>query len=992
MYQEIYYHTYCEEKAGANCRLSILKRDFVGESTPVEAGPMPFTKSKVASDYELIGGIYPTMAQIQLLGTDTFGMDDLYTADDSLFKVEHYVDEELDWAGFITPEGFGELDTTEYRVLNINCFDGLTRLKTTPFVDDEGLNYGDRPAPTETLLYVLKEGLKKTGQALEILTLVDRVPYTQDTFYNMTPYSPVVNPGGWLYDQEFVGEENVEVGNYFVYEYQDERGIYVSLITEVDSSEVGSGGGLGVRLNPALPDMAGTGPLLNGRFVVATGDNSQDVLAIATHDMRIWVDPKAKVKKTYKADEVAPYYSFPEAAWTTWDVLDGIARALDIQITQEGGRWVAQTMDINRVGDDYFQYDSEGVFVDRVPQPSVVEIPECADDLFYREEGSSRYFQNAIKAVSVQYPYRLNVAGDNIPSKILNGDFITPVGNFPPETFTPEFWERNNGGITFEIHRPTVPLYIEFRTPDDGFNKDSWLKANTIEVKEGDTLVLGWSQSLLEYDNMRMGTFGVFTIRHTALNGDVNYFVNSGDQDGWVTKGDTSQRDRRLYQSGKPKGRWYTSSTAEPYHFVVNHSTEHNFNAGWSAMSPVEITLESIPADGRIEFMINGAAGRIFTPGGSTEGVPSFIPAEPIDYDTDGVQYSENTYDGTSDMLLWKKYGGVNFVIRITDVFANIIREGSDQEGRVYEYVQEADYGDDLEPITIPFGDERNEDALNKIYTGGVVRPLWLTRDGGLQAGPLGLLLARSVMRRYHQPMRRIDGGFGFLPQNLTSILTLGQYGDTTWGVLSGGMSPKESTFTGTIYQMSQLVLPVGGVDYGPSSLQDSSEGSGGGSRGSSGSGSGSGSGCAAAKSLQEVTNIGATTNRVISAAGLRSGGLLSIPTAPPAEGLEVEGEKYLYAQDDRLVFGPGPTGVEVGNAVRWGGRVYEDTFDQDLKTTSGVQFSTVTTDSFFTVVEEEPPATPTSVGIKGNVVIAADYIYVCIEENTWVRTALSSW
>src|SRR5690606_13018641 len=112
----------------------------------------------------------------------------------------------------------------------------------------------------------------------------------------------------------------------------------------------------------------------------------------------------------------------------------------------------------------------------------------------------------------------------------------------------------------------------------------------------------------------------------------------------------------------------------------------------------------------------------------------------------------------------------------------------------------------------------------------------------------------------------------GFLPQNLTSILTLGQYGDTTWGVLSGDMSPKESTFTGTIYQMSQLVLPVGGVDYGPSSLQDSSEGSGGGSRGSSGSGSGSGSGGAAAKSLQEVTSIGATTNRVISAAGLRSG------------------------------------------------------------------------------------------------------------------------
>lgn len=991
MYQEIYYHTYCEEGTGANCRLSILKKDYVGEAMPVEAGPLPFTKAKVSSDYELIGGIYPTMAKIQLLGTDTFGMDDLYTADDSLYKVVHYVEEEVDWEGFITPEGFGELDTEEYRILNINCFDGLTRLKTLAFVDEAGNNYGDRPAPTETLLYVLKEGLKKTGLALEILTLVDRVPFTGRTFYNMTPFSPVVNPGGWLYDQEFNGESNAEVGNYFVYEYQDTPGIYVSLITEVDSSEVGGGGGLGIRLNPALPDMAGTGPLLNGEFVVATGNNNEDVLAQASHDMRIWIDPEAKVRKTYKADEVAPYYSFPEAAWTSWDVLDGIARALDFQITQDRGRWVAQTMDINRVGDDYFLYDSEGVFIDRVSQPSAVEIPECADDLFYREEGSSRYFQNAVKAVSVQYPYRMNTIGDIMPSKILNGDFIAPTGNHPPESFTPDSWTRNNGDITFEIHRPTVPLYIEFRTPDPGFNKNSWLKADAFDVKEGDTVVLGWSQSLLEYDNMRMGTFGVITIRHVALNGDVNYFVNSGDQDGWVTKGDTTQRDRRLYQSGKPLGRWFESTIAEPYHFVLNHSTEHNFNAGWSAMSPVEITLENVPADGRIEFMINGAAGRIFTPAGSTERVPSFIPAEPIDYDTDGVQYVENTYENTSDMLLWRKYGGVDFVIRVTDVFANIVREGSDRMGRVYEYVQEADYGDDLGPVTVPFGDERNEDAINKIFVGGYVRPMWLTRDGSLQAGPLGLLLARSIMRRYHQPMRRIDGRFGFLPQNLTSILTLGQYGDTTWGVLSGDMNPKESSFSGTIYQMSQVSLPIGGVDYGPNSLQEQSEGSGGGGSGGS-SGSGSGGGGVATKSLQDVTSVGASTNRVISVAGLRSGGLFSIPTEPPEEEQELEGERYLYVQGSRLVFGPGATRVEVGDSTRWGGRVYEDTFDQELKTTSDVQFSTVVTDGFFIDITAEPPASPTSEGIKGSVVISEEHIYVCVAENTWVRTTLSTW
>jgi len=45
-----------------------------------------------------------------------------------------------------------------------------------------------------------------------------------------------------------------------------------------------------------------------------------------------------------------------------------------------------------------------------------------------------------------------------------------------------------------------------------------------------------------------------------------------------------------------------------------------------------------------------------------------------------------------------------------------------------------------------------------------------------------------------------------------------------------------------------------------------------------------------------------------------------------------------------------------------------------------------------YTVIETEVPASATAEGVKGAVIISVGYIYICIDTNTWVRVAITTW
>lgn len=978
MYEEIYYHTYCENKTGREARLSIRKRGFAGTATYVDAGPVPFTKALADSDYNLVGGIYPTMARIQLIGNETFGMDDLATADDSEFLIEHYLGGDLDWSGFLVPEGFGELDRDTVRTLNINAFDGLTRLKGVKFLQGDQ-NYGVADGEfRRSFLYTIKEALKKTGLSLEILTLVDRLPVTGGgTFAPFTVQSLNTN---WVYSTGFnsLDENLVAVGNYLAYQYQNEPGVYYSLIVDVDRSEVGDGGGTGILLSPPMRE--GLSQPIEAYFFEATGNSSEDVLTVAEQDMRVWIDPDTEVKRESKSDEDRPYYDFTDGTWTAWDVLEAIAKVFDFRLTQNQGRWVAQAMDINRVSDDYFAYTEDGVFIAREVQEDNIVIPACYDEDFYREEGNERYIDKTLKSTSVQYNYRFKVQGDPLISQLLNGGFQLPFNNTePPETFTPAFWTRYNGGITFNISRPLNLAFLNITTPNAGFNAGSFLLSTPIPATKGDSFDMSWMQSILTFSTTSMASF-YFTmmVRFITESGERHYLVNSQDEPGWT--------DMNM-MSGNPVGQWIKSDS-NPYFFLSDFSTDHNPTPGgnYSEMSQVNLTIPEVPDNGNLQIGLVGVTWAPNDDNGDTL-VNAYV-ADNRGLVEGKVAYIENNDRNRTANVIWNKRE-FGLGVRIANMDVGRIPSGERGSGRVYNYTQGGNYFDTIPPVSIDVGDENNTDHLSNITVGGSPSSVWVSRDGSLQAGPIGLVLARALMRRYYRPRKRIDGGFGFYPLDVTQMINIGTYPDKDWYISTGELSMKTTSFQGTLFEMSKEVLPPGGQDLGPNSYGSSSSSSGSSSSGGGGGGGG-GTPVGQAPSLEQVTSSGNQTVRDIWTKGTRNELLLAVPDQPVLPEDILPEETYLHASDG-YVYLDGSK-AKAGDSDKWGGNTFADFINQALRTESDVGFANVESGGFKVAAMQTAPASATATGTPGEIRITATHIYVCISDNVWVRSELSTW
>lgn len=56
----------------------------------------------------------------------------------------------------------------------------------------------------------------------------------------------------------------------------------------------------------------------------------------------------------------------------------------------------------------------------------------------------------------------------------------------------------------------------------------------------------------------------------------------------------------------------------------------------------------------------------------------------------------------------------------------------------------------------------------------------------------------------------------------------------------------------------------------------------------------------------------------------------------------------------------------------------------------ASIEYKLARKQSTFTFVS--PPATATSTGTEGSVVVSGGYMYVCVATNTWVRSAIATW
>jgi len=143
-YSTKYYHNYCDSN-NLSCKIEILQRDYVGVTTEVEGQDIPIIIDYESSEDFKFSPIRPSSAEVLM----TFGtgndvdFEEFWTADEREFQVKHYIDSNLDWIGFVIPNGFSyELRGGKYYAA-IQASDGLSTLKSIDFKDDiTGLPYG----------------------------------------------------------------------------------------------------------------------------------------------------------------------------------------------------------------------------------------------------------------------------------------------------------------------------------------------------------------------------------------------------------------------------------------------------------------------------------------------------------------------------------------------------------------------------------------------------------------------------------------------------------------------------------------------------------------------------------------------------------------------------------------------------------------------------------------------------------------------------------
>ncbi|MFD2597529.1 hypothetical protein ACFSQ3_01090, partial [Sphingobacterium corticis] len=967
MYREIYFHQYCINNVGDVARLSIRKRDYRGSARRVEAGPIPFTKSIVDSADDAVGGIYPTSATLQLISGANFTVADIYTADDSEFQIVHTINEKVDWIGFLTPEGFNELDTNSYRYINIRCFDGLTRLKDLKFVNDKGQNYGVEDGVFQmSILSFIKEGLKKTANPLDILTLVDRAAVIlSQASQTYKPYYVISRADDFVFSTMFnsLPEDLIKVGNYISYKLESGSELS-SKIIEIDRSDVSSGGGTGIKL--ARPMIQGSGFDIQAYFFEPTFDESKDALVITTADVRTWIGTDYQLEAVGQEKEKKKYYyEYLDGTANAWDVLNDIALAFDVRISQNNGCWTVESMDIHRVSAEYYRYNYQGQFVDRVSKEVVEDLSSCNfTKVKHKRSGNSKYIDKTLKSVSVGYNYKHKAEGDPLVNLIKNHLFSEGTTIQDKFNFTPLFWERFSTAyaIRFGIERAWAAIdkpYVELTTPNQ-FNSFNGLRPNAaIQMSQGEVLKMSWQQSIKEYNYDRsLGSLWHVTmvIRLITKTNKVYYLVNHEDEEGWQDAD---------FMSGNPIGQWVRDDKYV-WHFNSNYSTQHIRNAGnigepgsagvWSPMSEVKLTSNDVPEDGDLTISFVGSARRTYS--NRDKNPEDFARSYRQDgKQEDKVKYIQNDYSLTGNVTF--KKDDYNPSVRVANV--RLFKITTKGNGRLYTYSQEGNYFDIMDGISIPIGDENNGDHISVLRVNGEVNNRWVTRDNSLEVSPLGLLLAKSIMRRYYKPKAMIDGAVSFYPTNLSGLFL---YDDgLLMTPISGDVSSKDHLLNGTFRQLPMWELPDGGIDHGPNSLSQNRS-----SSGSSGSGFGGGNifippppvtPNTEPQDLQSVTAIGNETDSDLITKGTRNKDLLAIPIAPVAVDDKIAGEMYLHAKDGYTFLNNIKANAGYSdNAGRWDNVLRSEYLTQPVRSSDNVAFAGITATNFLRIPQVANAAT----------------------------------
>lgn len=845
-YAERYFHEYCDIH-DVTFRISLQEWGYTGPAKEVDCGPEQFVIERPNSGGIAIGAVYPSRATAVFVAEEGFDLINLYTGTDRQFLLVRYRDGVMDWQGNVLVDGISQSNWDANKMLlTFKASDNLATLKSSPFVDADGENYGNDGNNIRSFLWAIKEGLKKTGFNMNIWTFVDLKPLVQGaggTVYTATMEPPLTSLADYFIFTFNSIEERAEVYNGIdtgdIITFQDGE-------LEGLSFTVSSKGSISTRppftfrlhVVESRPAYTRYTPTFSIAPPPTTGQ--EDPLYKTDHDVRVWIKDSNVEGKTY--------YEARGGAMNTWEVLDAIARQWGVVIQQNGGHWEVRRWNADKLpaGEyEWFVYNSEGTPIGRQPFGEDIYFPCKSTEKTYRLFGTVLNMDRVLKNVIVNYRYKYRQEGDTLKNLVDNPNMEGVAPNYVPQwnhMRIPDIIQETDFTIlpyTGSIPPPGInsAVSIENRTWLDFLaNRRLIREANPIrQVNKGDRVIIEWWERIVGLaigDGVDAGVynFAIWPAGRGGTAGGNNVVYNAIARSTPRARVVNVGGSDTIYQTYT--GGWDKKDGRDEGQVIFSSLMQDVGGYGTGTWRKITLELDESPIDGFLIMEIYGAT-RIYPKLGLNTTMAAeknsffetigFVPAEAP---------SRRSVLGQVKATLSPRGA---YTLTVTGFRVNkLIDADNEAVPQIdpfmypdYQAQQSRDYTDTIKEIEVLTGDDYGQytdDRISGMSWGNNVTLFWDTWDNRYGWSRQGLTTAKSLMELYWSPTRLLQCEINAPGLDWSSRVSFEELPGKRFVLLSGSMGGSQSSFRGLlkeIFDINELPLPPGGNDGNSTTTPD---------------------------------------------------------------------------------------------------------------------------------------------------------------------------
>jgi hypothetical protein len=180
---------------------NILQLDYDGLETEIQAQQNPIQINYQNTSNNKLEPIIGSECTLNLIATEDFELEDLYTENEREFLVQIFRNDSLIWSGFIIPDGCQESFTFAPYAISVNAVDGLGLLKNLSYVQNDGNFYLGKQSFIEVIQACLT---RLDAPSLELNTCVNIYDITMTQGNAFDPLAQAyVNSERYLKDDQF---------------------------------------------------------------------------------------------------------------------------------------------------------------------------------------------------------------------------------------------------------------------------------------------------------------------------------------------------------------------------------------------------------------------------------------------------------------------------------------------------------------------------------------------------------------------------------------------------------------------------------------------------------------------------------------------------------------------------------------------------------------------------------------------------------------------